>query len=154
MMKTGQGNVSAHKPFISNPPSFASAQSSSITGQMYSPVCAAPVSFPFDTLLLASVPLENDKTGTTAELSVPHTTGRKLPSFHSSCSISSSCSRAAVYAYSFTEIHARPCHFFSAHIYNCAIPSECIRNVEIMRDCGVHFFLSVCKSACLCVIDI
>ena len=40
-------------------------------------------------LLLPLVSLVNDRSGTTAVLSVPHTTGRKLPSFHSS-------SRAAV----------------------------------------------------------
>ena len=110
-----------------NPPPFVSAQSRSITDQMYSPVCAAPVSFPSDTSLVPLVSLENDKTGTTAELSVPHTTGRKLPSFHSSGSISSSRSRAVVYACSFTEIHARPCQFFSAAYIHY---SDCIRNME------------------------
>lgn len=97
-----------------NLPSFTSAQSSSITDQMYPPVCAAPVSFPSDTLLLPLVSVENGKTGTTAELSVPHTTGRKLPSIHSSSSISSSCSEAVLYLFSFTEILARPSQFFSA----------------------------------------
>lgn len=107
-MKTGQGNVSAHKPFISQSPTLRICSIFLHYRPDVSPVCAAPVSFPADTLLLPLVSLENDKTGTTAELSVPHTAGRKLPSFHSSGSISSSRSEAVVYACSFTEIHARP----------------------------------------------
>lgn len=65
-----------------NPPSFTSAQSPSITGQLYPPMCAALVSF-FHPLLCSYLwyHWKNDKTGTTAELSVPYTMGRKLPSF-------------------------------------------------------------------------
>lgn len=82
-MKTSQGNVSAHKPFISQ---FPILRICSIFLH-YRPdvrrACAAPVSSPADTLLLPSVSLGNDKTGTTEELSVLHTASRKLPSFHS-----------------------------------------------------------------------
>lgn len=82
---------------LPNPPSFTSAQSPSITDQLYPPVCATLVSFPSTALLLSLVPLENDKTGTTAELSVPCSAGRKLPSFHSFWSISCSCSRGSIF---------------------------------------------------------
>jgi len=89
-----------------NPPPFRSAQSSSITGQMHFPVCAAPVLFPCDTLLLPLVSLENDKTETTAELSVPHTAGQKIALFSS---------KAGVNVCSLTEIHARPRQFLFLH---------------------------------------
>lgn len=120
MTKTGHGNASAHKPFISQFPILRICSIFLHYRPDVSPVCTAPVPFPSDTLLLPLVSLENDKTGTTAELSVPHTTGIKLPSFHYSSSISSSRGKAVVYACSFTEIHARPCPFFSVqYIHLC-----------------------------------
>lgn len=120
VMKTDQGNVSAHKPFISQSPIHRICSIFLHYRPDVTPVCAAPVSFPSDTLLLPLVSLENDQTGTKAELSVPHATSRKLPSFHSSGSISFSHSKAVVYACSFTENHGRPFQFFSApYIHLC-----------------------------------
>lgn len=83
MVKTAQGNVSAHKPFISQSTNLRICSIFLHYRPDVTPVCAALVSFPSETLLLPLVSLENGKTGTTAELTVPHTTSRKLPSFHS-----------------------------------------------------------------------
>lgn len=120
-MKAG-GTLTRHS--FPNLPCFTSAQSYSITDQMYPPVCAAPVSFPSDTLLLPLVSVENDKTGTTAELSVPHTTGRKLPSFHSFSSISSN---AVLYVCSFTEMPDLSIRFSLTHFLFC---SQCVKDIN------------------------
>lgn len=129
-MTTGRGNVlTSHSS--PNHSSSTSAQSSSIIEQMYPPVCAAPVSFPSDTLLLRLVSEENDKSGTTAELSVPHTTGRKLPFFP----------RPAVFHPTVARLHYTRVHSLRSmadlvnssphHISICGSYSECIRAAGI-----------------------